>query len=83
MKAFVGAGDVPGENKITLGGSETEIFAFDKIRYQEQPIGIIVASSPEIAQKAASLVKVKYSPAKVLHQSLQLRRVPSLVQEIQ
>lgn len=76
VRAFVGAEDVPGENKVNLALAETELFAFDKVRWQEQPLGVIVATTPEIAQKAAALVEVKYSPAKV-NSSSTLQRNPS------
>ena len=63
--AFVGAGDVPGENKVDLCGGDAEIFASKKVEYVYQPLGIVVAETPQLAKKAAGLVKVEYSHPKV------------------
>lgn len=64
--AFVGADDVPGENKVGLGGADAEIFASQKVEYRFQPLGLIIAETPSLAERAAKLVHVEYSHPKVL-----------------
>ncbi|KAJ8925554.1 hypothetical protein NQ315_009394 [Exocentrus adspersus] len=63
--AYFGKDDVPGENTFTprMGGFpvQEELFCEGKVQYFDQPIGIIVADSHDLAVKAAELVEVKYS----------------------
>ena len=63
--AFVSAADVPGENLVGLGGMDAEIFASKKAEYLFQPLGLIVAETPKLAEQAAKLVQVAYSHPKV------------------
>lgn len=63
--AFVGPDDIPGENRVFLGGEDAEIFATSKASYVYEPLGLIVAESPRLAKLAADLVKVSYSHPKV------------------
>ncbi|XP_047508503.1 xanthine dehydrogenase/oxidase-like isoform X1 [Pieris napi] len=67
--AFYTAKDIPGTNSFTNGVTETttdEVLLSDgEINFYNQPIGIIVAESNEIAQRAAKLVNVKYSSSKI------------------
>ena len=63
--AFVGPEDIPGENKVGLGGMDAQIFASGKTEYLHQTLGLIVAESPSLAEKAAKLVEVAYSHPKV------------------
>lgn len=68
VHAFVGAEDIPGSNKVALGGGDAEIFASERTEYIHQPLGLIVATSPQLARHAASLVSVRYSDPKVICQ---------------
>lgn len=61
----MGPEDIPGENKVGLGGMDAEIFASEKTEYLHQPLGLILAESPGLAEKAAKLVEVSYSHPKV------------------
>ena len=63
--AFVGSEDVPGENKVGLGGADAEIFVSQKAEHMSQPLGLIVAETASLAERAAKLVKVEYSHPKV------------------
>lgn len=65
VAAFVAAKDVPGENRVFLGGGDAEIFASERVDYVHQPLGLILADTPEVARKAVALVKVTYSHPKV------------------
>ena len=71
VAAFVGPEDIPGENLVGLGGMDAEIFASHKTVYLHQPLGLIVAETPSLAEKAAKLVDVNYSHPKVSLLSLQ------------
>ena len=62
---FVGPVDIPGENLVSLGGKDAEIFASQKVEYMFQPLGLIIAATPQLAEKAAKAVKVTYSHPKV------------------
>lgn len=64
--AFYTAKDLPGPNTFIPVGTaifmaDEEIFCSGKVKYYNQPIGIVVAESEYIAEKAAKMVKVTYS----------------------
>jgi xanthine dehydrogenase/oxidase len=40
-----------------------EIFCSGEVQYFHQPVGLIVATSQEIAEQAANLVEVSYNPS--------------------
>ncbi|XP_018565775.1 indole-3-acetaldehyde oxidase-like [Anoplophora glabripennis] len=62
--AFLDKNDIPGKNTFTPSESglpmEEELFCTGIVKYHSQPVGIIVAKSQEIAEKAANLVDVRY-----------------------
>ncbi|CAG9767287.1 unnamed protein product [Ceutorhynchus assimilis] len=67
VEAFFDKNSIPGKNTFTpIEGAvfeqptEEELFSSGTIKYFSQPIGIIVASSHEIAQEAAELVEITY-----------------------
>lgn len=64
VQAFLDHSDIPGENHWALGRFRDEIFSSGKIHFAGQSIGLIVAESPDLAQKAAKLVKVTYKNKK-------------------
>ncbi|XP_075144825.1 uncharacterized protein LOC142219934 [Haematobia irritans] len=62
--AFYSAKDIPGSNTFvdpSFGYEVEELFASKTVRYYDQPLGMIVALSSDIANRAASKVKVIYS----------------------
>lgn len=63
--AFYSAKDIPGTNSFVykpLGfDDDEEIFAAKTILYHDQPIGMIVADSNDLANRAAKKVKVMYT----------------------
>ncbi|XP_068085795.1 uncharacterized protein [Anabrus simplex] len=65
---FLGVGDIPGKNEfapplLNLGHKE-ELFCSGKILYAGQPVGIIVAESQTVANRAANAVLLEYSDVK-------------------
>lgn len=64
--AFFSAKDIPGKNSFTVKGmlgivDEEEIFVEKYVKYYNQPLGVIVAESNAIANKATSKVKIMYT----------------------
>ncbi|KAM7359329.1 uncharacterized protein ACRADG_006685 [Cochliomyia hominivorax] len=62
--AFYTAKDIPGSNTTVdpaFGYEIEELFTADVVRYYDQPLGIIVAITSDIANKATNKVKVIYS----------------------
>lgn len=61
--AFFGPKDIPGNNNFSpknlMGGVE-EIFCSEKVLFNGQPVGMIVAERYDLAQEAAKLVKITY-----------------------
>ncbi|XP_045773781.1 xanthine dehydrogenase 1-like [Maniola jurtina] len=64
--AFYSASDIPGANSYTpainlFNTTNEELLCNGEVKYFNQPLGIIVAESQKIAEKAATLVHVTYS----------------------
>ncbi|KPJ03064.1 Xanthine dehydrogenase [Papilio xuthus] len=67
--AFLSAKDIPGSNNfvplnIESGLVPEEILCERDVKYYNQPIGIIIAETEKIANRAALLVKAKYKNVK-------------------
>lgn len=67
--AFYTAKDIPGPNNFMPVGTaiftaDEEILCSGKVKYYNQPLGIVVAESQYIAEKASKMVKVTYSNIK-------------------
>ncbi|CAK1590833.1 unnamed protein product [Parnassius mnemosyne] len=67
--AFLSAKDIPGSNNfiptnIEGGLAKEEIICERNVKYYNQPIGIIVAETEKLANRAALLVKAKYKNIK-------------------
>ncbi|KAJ2948180.1 hypothetical protein O0L34_g9988 [Tuta absoluta] len=70
--AFYTATDIPGVNSFTPGGfkaypvyqADEEVLCSGQVKYFNQPLGIIVAETKNVAEMAAKLVAVKYSNVK-------------------
>lgn len=79
--AFLSAKDIPGANNFTPPemepGAEAElIFAETEVLFHNQPIGIILAETMEIANYASNFVEVTYK-----HQGRKFfyKKFPSLI----
>ncbi|KAJ0176327.1 hypothetical protein K1T71_008501 [Dendrolimus kikuchii] len=69
--AFYTADDIPGNNSFTPNNIELylsyeEIFCSGKVYYYNQPLGVIVGETQEIANKAAHMVHVSYTTGQKL-----------------
>ncbi|XP_052893269.1 xanthine dehydrogenase/oxidase-like isoform X2 [Anopheles moucheti] len=63
--AFYSAKDIPGANNFMyfkgfMGPHDEEIFCSEKLIYHGQPVGLVVAETFNLANRASKLVKVQY-----------------------
>lgn len=62
--AYYDKNDIPGKNTFTpkemFFPAEEELFCDGTVKYYSQPVGVIVATSQELADKACELVEVTY-----------------------
>ena len=78
--AFYEAKDIPGINSFVslkdLFATEREqLFVTGPVLYHNQPAGMIVATSLDIAERAAELVKISYAPRSNRQPVLSIRQV--------
>jgi xanthine dehydrogenase D subunit len=52
--------DVPGANRYGLEHADQPVLAEDVVRYQGEPVAIVAADHPEIAERAARKIQVEY-----------------------
>lgn len=52
--------DIPGENGFGIAISDQPVFCQDKVRYEGDPVAGVIAETEEIAEDAASKIKVRY-----------------------
>ncbi|XP_058053764.1 xanthine dehydrogenase/oxidase-like [Anopheles bellator] len=81
VHAFYSAKDIPGDNNFMhfkgfMGSHDEEIFASEKALYHGQPIGLVVADTFALANRASKLVKVQYEKTTV-------RRYPTVKDVLQ
>ena len=72
MVALITADDIPGENKVKGGASDSALLASERVHYMGQPIALLVATAPRLAEEAAQRVAVVYSHPKVHYRALLL-----------
>ncbi|CAM6125267.1 unnamed protein product [Calypogeia fissa] len=60
VKAFLSAASIAADGFCNLASEDEEVFASSLVKYYSQPVGLIVATSKEIADSAAKLVDVEY-----------------------
>jgi hypothetical protein len=63
--AWVSAKDVPGENKVKGGASDSPVFADSKVEHVGQVIGLVIAHTPRAATQGAEKVAIHYGHPKV------------------
>ncbi|HET7328099.1 MAG TPA: molybdopterin cofactor-binding domain-containing protein, partial [Nocardioidaceae bacterium] len=52
--------DVPGRNVYGLEIQDQPVLAFDRVRYQGEPVALVAADHPETARRAAKKIAVDY-----------------------
>jgi hypothetical protein len=62
--ALITAGDIPGENKVKGGASDSALLASERVEYVGQPLALLVATAPRLAEEAAARVAVEYGHPK-------------------
>ena len=54
--------DVPGAKRYGLEFPDQPVLAFERVRYNGEPVVLVAAEHPEQARRAAALVRVEYEP---------------------
>jgi xanthine dehydrogenase D subunit len=60
VHAVLTHGDVPGTNRCGLEHADQPVLAEAVVRYQGEPVAIVAADHPEIAERAARKIRVEY-----------------------
>ncbi|MEU7749644.1 xanthine dehydrogenase subunit D [Nonomuraea sp. NPDC049158] len=61
VHAVLTAADVPGHNRYGLERRDQPVLAEDRVRYIGEPVAVVAADTPELARRAAALVRVSYA----------------------
>lgn len=68
VAAFYDKSDIPGRNTFTpteiFLPKDEELFCDGVVKYYSQPVGIVIANSQALADKASELVEVTYDESK-------------------
>ncbi|MBL4854378.1 MAG: xanthine dehydrogenase molybdopterin binding subunit [Robiginitomaculum sp.] len=62
VKCVLTAKDIPGHNDISPFGGDDPLFAENLVEYAGQPIFAVVATTRELATRAAQLANIDYAP---------------------
>jgi CO/xanthine dehydrogenase Mo-binding subunit len=54
--------DVPGAKRYGLEFPDQPVLAFERVRYNGEPVALVAAEHPEQARRAAALIRVEYEP---------------------
>ncbi|HEY68480.1 MAG TPA: xanthine dehydrogenase family protein [Thermoflexia bacterium] len=55
--------DMPGQTGQKIrAGSEAPVLASDRVRYVGEPIALVAAETPDVAERALELIEVEYEP---------------------
>ena len=60
VRAVLTHEDVPGAKRYGLEYQDQPVLAYDKVRYQGEPVAIVAADHPETARRAMERIKVDY-----------------------
>ena len=60
VHAVLLADDVPGQRTFGLDFADQPVLAWDRVRYQGEPVAIVAADHPELARRAAERIRVSY-----------------------
>ena len=54
--------DVPGRKTCGMEIADQPVLAFDRVRYEGEPVALVAADHPETARRAAARIAVEYEP---------------------
>jgi CO/xanthine dehydrogenase Mo-binding subunit len=60
VHAVLLASDVPGKKTYGLEFADQPVLAWDKVRYEGEPVAIVAAETPELARRAAGRIALDY-----------------------
>ncbi len=60
VHAVLLADDVPGERTFGLDFADQPVLAWDRVRYQGEPVALVAAEHPELARRAGAKIRVDY-----------------------
>ena len=63
VEAILTAADVPGENSYGRKVKDQPVLAQARVRQVGDPVALVVATSPEVADAALEIIDVEYRPA--------------------
>jgi xanthine dehydrogenase D subunit len=66
VRAVLRAADVPGLKTFGLEFADQPVLAWERVRYQGEPVAVVAAEHPEQARRAAALVNLEYEPLPAL-----------------
>lgn len=77
VRAVLTARDIPGESTIGILGDpfrDQPVLADEKVRFVGDPIAIVAADSPKIAEEASKLIQVEYGELKPVFDPVEAMR---------
>src|SRR5579859_1278654 len=66
VHAVLTAADIPGRLTYGLELADQPVLAFDRVRFQGEPVALVAADHPEIARQAAKKIQVSYQVTEAL-----------------
>ncbi|RLG46948.1 MAG: aldehyde oxidase [Thermoproteota archaeon] len=76
------AADVPGENQVGYALPDQPLLAQGKVRFAGEPVALVAAEDPDLAERAADLVRVEYEELPAVFDPLEaMERTDVLVHE--
>ncbi len=76
---IITAKDVPGENLFGIIKKDQSFLAEDRVRYEGEPILIVLAETEEIARKAMALIRIEYEDIASIHDPFSAQSAPTLI----
>ncbi len=66
VHAVLLADDVPGRKEYGLDFPDQPVLAWERVRYQGEPVAVVAAETAELARRAAARVAVEYEPLRAV-----------------
>lgn len=81
VQCVISAKDIPGHNDISPFGGDDPLFADGLVEYVGQPIFAVVATSRDLATRAAKLAKIDYAPKPAITTIAQARNAKLTIEK--